>query len=417
MKKNLYISCMAAALCLAAPTAANAQEETVDGWHVETLIPANPDAAWDYAETAPGEEGYGSAQVPMRPSWMCFVASKANQELWIGTAGKGIYRADLVNKNFKKVFDNNFGYESMTFFSFSADGDTLFLGGFDAGMKYAVRDMDGNMGELQDYAQNNNPYGAVQNPVNKCVYTSTWAGKLDHLNGTYDEASNLYTAQNVFKFNDPAYGTEGIACNKPAMVFHPQGLYMNILDNMSGMFVYRVNASDYSPELSGFQTLAGSETGYADGKGTAAQFSGDLKYGVFVLNKARYDNYEDDYYDFIVSDTGNNRLRKIDPEGNVTTFAGNGEPDTADGDYVDLKQCPLKYPTVVAYDEGTESVYFVDQAGLRSITPAQVVNGISDIKADKATKKSGCYTISGQKVEKPSQKGLYIKDGRKIVVR
>lgn len=49
MKKNLYISCMAAALCLAAPTAANAQEETVDGWHVETLIPANPDAAWDYA--------------------------------------------------------------------------------------------------------------------------------------------------------------------------------------------------------------------------------------------------------------------------------------------------------------------------------------------------------------------------------
>ena len=61
-------------------------------------------------------------------------------------------------------------------------------------------------------------------------------------------------------------------------------------------------------------TLAGSDTGYADGQGTAAKF-GYLR-GICV----------DKNGNLFVSDYYNNRIRKITPTGLVTTFAGSGVP-------------------------------------------------------------------------------------------
>ena len=43
--------------------------------------------------------------------------------------------------------------------------------------------------------------------------------------------------------------------------------------------------------------------------------------------------------------------------------------------------------------------------------------GITTVNSDQQTVKSGWYTIDGQKITEPKQRGLYIKDGRKVVIK
>jgi len=67
-------------------------------------------------------------------------------------------------------------------------------------------------------------------------------------------------------------------------------------------------------------TLAGSGVaGYVDGAGTAAQFGAYFSVGA------------DDEGNVYVSDGSNRRIRKVTPDGTVTTLAGSGVAGTADG--------------------------------------------------------------------------------------
>ena len=63
----------------------------------------------------------------------------------------------------------------------------------------------------------------------------------------------------------------------------------------------------------------GNGMGYADGNGLAAKFS--WPYGIFI-DKSNI---------IYVADTGNHRIRKIDPSANVTTFAGSSARGSTDG--------------------------------------------------------------------------------------
>jgi len=103
-------------------------------------------------------------------------------------------------------------------------------------------------------------------------------------------------------------------------------------------------------------TLAGSGTrGFADGAGTAAQFN--YPQGIAV----------DSTGTVYVADAGNHRIRKIQPDGTVSTLAGSGTRGFADGAGTGAK---FNFPYGVAVDS-TGTVYVADWGSnrIRRILP------------------------------------------------
>jgi NHL repeat len=82
-------------------------------------------------------------------------------------------------------------------------------------------------------------------------------------------------------------------------------------------------------------TLAGSTRGFSDGPGQTAKF--DTPCGITIWNDK-----------IIVADTGNRRIRVIEPDGRVSTLAGTGELDLKDGL---LSSSAFVQPTAVAVDQ------------------------------------------------------------------
>lgn len=103
-------------------------------------------------------------------------------------------------------------------------------------------------------------------------------------------------------------------------------------------------------------TLAGSVAGYADGRGTQARFSGPN--GIALgPDGALY-----------VADAGNARIRKVTPDGTVTTVAGDGNRGLVDGPG---PQAEFAYPTGLAFAPDGR-LYIVDRWAhcVRAILPA-----------------------------------------------
>ena len=91
-------------------------------------------------------------------------------------------------------------------------------------------------------------------------------------------------------------------------------------------------------------TLAGDNEGFADGSGTGALFN--TPSGVA----------QDAHGNLYVADTGNNRIRKVTPQGAVSTIAGDGNPGYVDGP---ATQARFNGPIGVAVD-ANGSVFVAD---------------------------------------------------------
>ena len=105
-----------------------------------------------------------------------------------------------------------------------------------------------------------------------------------------------------------------------------------------------------------------------------ARFDG-LFQGVFVKNREYEEAGKEDIYDFYVSEKFNHTVRKVTPEGVVTTFAGRSN-STVDGQawgYIDgdlRTEARFRQPMGIAFDEVSESFYVgeVDNHSIRYIT-------------------------------------------------
>ncbi|TXN35211.1 gluconolactonase [Flagellimonas hymeniacidonis] len=106
-------------------------------------------------------------------------------------------------------------------------------------------------------------------------------------------------------------------------------------------------------------TFAGSTIGYEDGIGTEAKFR--TPFGIAI----------DANSNIYVADAGNSRIRKITPEGAVSTFAG-GDSGNEDGNALDAK-----FSTPHAIDtDGQGNLYVTDvlNHSIRKITPDGTVS-------------------------------------------
>lgn len=102
-------------------------------------------------------------------------------------------------------------------------------------------------------------------------------------------------------------------------------------------------------------TVAGSISGYADGNGTSARF--------FYPTDAAVDGTGNIY----VADQGNERIRKITPSGVVSTFAGNGSSGFVNGNGLSASfHSPV---SVIADHENNIIVSEYANSCLRKITP------------------------------------------------
>jgi len=135
-----------------------------------------------------------------------------------------------------------------------------------------------------------------------------------------------------------------------------------VLDGSGNMYVADAasNSIKFVTANGTVSTFAGNSQGFANGNGTNASF-----YYPYGVNRDAAGN-------LYVADSQNNMIRKIDPSGNVTTFAGNGAAGSNDGAG---SQATFDDPNSVAID-ASGNLYIGDSKNnkVRKITPAGIVS-------------------------------------------
>lgn len=148
-----------------------------------------------------------------------------------------------------------------------------------------------------------------------------------------------------------------------ARFYSPQGIAVDASGNIYVADTYNNKIRKITPSRE-VSTLAGTGSlGYQDGYSSSSRFYSP--YGVAV----------DASGTVYVADTYNNRIRKITPEGMVSTLAGSGTKDDADGKG---KLAGFNYPKAVAIDAaGTLFVADGDNYKIRQINPEGQVSTLA----------------------------------------
>lgn len=242
---------------------------------------------------------------------------------------------------------------------------------------------DNGRGNWNDRHQMPNIHYALRNEGFRKVYPYLYAqcsySAISMRDGTI--FYNTWTSSEVYKakqiFDDQAKMWDGqslfsVKANSSDHVFmfrHPDDMYV-YMTGFNG--VYRCAYDKDKKELVSSVLHVGDiggGSGYADAPGSAARFNRPRQ-GVFVKNKEYVAQGKQDVYDFYLCDHNNNAIRKVTPDGEVSTFAGRGSQGV-DGQvwgWIDgeaRETARFREPTGICYDEEEEIFYVADKENKR----------------------------------------------------
>ncbi len=242
---------------------------------------------------------------------------------------------------------------------------------------------DNGRGSWNDRHQMPNIFYATRNEGFRKVYPYLYAqcsySAVSMSDGTifYNtwESSEVYKARGVWDPVDkmwdglPLFPVKANSGDHVFMCKHPNDLYV-YMNGHNG--VYRCAYDKANKILMSSVLHVGNPDGgggYDDKPGSSARFSRPRQ-GVFVKNPEYVKAGKVDVYDYYICDTGNNAIRKITPDGEVSTFAGRGSVG-ADGQvwgWIDgeaRETARFREPTGICYDEEDGIFYVADRENKR----------------------------------------------------
>ncbi|UGU16474.1 IPT/TIG domain-containing protein [Sinomicrobium kalidii] len=299
------------------------------------------------------------------PSFMKFDPLNP-KHLWVTfDFNNGLYLIDFEDSTITKKRSD---FDRPRSIDFTNDGQYMIIaedrGGENDRATYRLsRDKDWQDREiLTRYRQCN---GASVHPVNGELYFNSYEKgqffRFD-LNKYFSEGLGDKDYETLFVVHDPQWEYK--------IFIHPSGNYAYIMV-INQHYILRV---DYNWEKEQFNQpylVCGQlkSPGYQDGVGSDVRMRNPYQ-GVFVKNDDYVEAGKPDEYDFYFTDQYNHAIRKLTPEGSVTTFAGRGSssinPDPYGYVNGDLREeARFDRPSGIAYNEEEGAFYIGDQMNHR----------------------------------------------------
>lgn len=301
-----------------------------------------------------------------------FDSKDGNRAIYIFEGSQTLRKIDLNTEVVSTVTTKtNVGWNYSNALAWSVDRDTLFTNNVDdgtdknPGIYYLLRKENFSVG----YA------GANARGINT-IFTHPQDGTKFLIRGSnatyykaiYDTNLQIWKPQLLGDFGNSA---QWYQCG----AFHPSGDFVYMISR-DRHCIQKARYNRATATIENPVVFVGSSgyAGYADGPGTTARFSTPIQ-GCFVKNEKYEKEGKTDIYDFYVTDQNNHCIRKITPDGIVTTFAGRGSwsADQIVAGYIDgdlRKTARFKYPIGICYDEANATFYVSDSGNHRIRTIA-----------------------------------------------
>jgi hypothetical protein len=330
------------------------------------------------------------------------VKSDCAFEDWCGMRNEGILAFDPLHKDhLYAVYDHgninmfdltkrwvttpltssNFGNNRLRHIDFTLDGKYMLVAvdaGGNAGYVQSVwivkRNDDGSFNEssqreiVASYMQTN---GVAVHPVNGEMYFNSYQYgqffRMD-LNDYFDtKAANQTWIPTIEGHHYTELFTIQDSGWEYKIFIHPTGKYAYIVV-INQNYVLRTDYNEAEKRFAPPYVVAGTArtSGWVDGVGTSVRFNNPYS-GCFAKNQEYVDAGREDQYDFYIADRYNDCIRKLTPEGIVTTYAGRGSTTiaadnnvwgTEDGDLRTVAR--FRSPSGIAYDEAANTFYILD---------------------------------------------------------